>query len=144
SSGLQFRLEAAHVVDGGEPVVKAVLLGESNKEIGALLSEDSGNVSKSRLAKIEILDRTEQERELSGEGLESDNLKAEVARQFGLTVGTVKNAITKLKEDGLVWIYPKHDDDAGTFKRWYVKRSNAARPESLMPLPDYTETSACL
>jgi AAA domain len=141
SSGLQFRLEPVRVLANGEPVVRAVLLGESTKDIGALLSDDATSVSKSRLAKIEILDRTEQERKLSDGGLESDNLKAEVASQFGLTARTVGNVITELKKSGLVWVYPEKDDK-GRNTRFFVRRTNARRPESLFPIHDVPEATS--
>ena len=92
--GLRFRLEGVHVVEGGEPVVKAVLLGESNQDINDLVQAENASsaVSKTKQAKIAILDALE----ASNEGIESDNLTSRIAHEYGLKAGTIKNAKTAL------------------------------------------------
>jgi DNA repair protein RadA/Sms len=126
--GLRFRLEGVHVVEGGEPVVKAVLLGESNQDINDLVQTENASsaVSKTKQAKIAILDALE----ASDEGIESDSLTSRIADEYGLKAGTIKNAKTALKDDGLIRFVPEKDESGKVF-RWLVKRTLADRPDEL-------------
>jgi BT4734-like, N-terminal domain/AAA domain len=126
--GLRFRLEGVHVVEGGEPVVKAVLIGESNQDINDLVQTENASsaVSKTKQAKIAILDALE----ASDDGIESDNLTSRIADEYGLKAGTIKNAKTALKDDGLIRFVPEKDESGKVF-RWLVKRTLADRPDEL-------------
>ena len=105
--GLRFRLEGVHVVEGGEPVVKAVLLGESNQDINDLVQTENASlaVPKTKQAKIAILAALE----ALDEGIESDNLTSRIADEYGLKAGTIKNAKTALKDDGLIRFVPEKE-----------------------------------
>ena len=58
---------------------------------------------------------------------ESDALDARVANESGLAVKTIKNARTKLKDEGLIRVQPDKDQ-YGEIVRWKVSRTLAARP----------------
>jgi hypothetical protein len=130
SEGLKFRLESVpDIVPGGEPIVRAVLLGESSEDINELLQAGaaSTSVSKTKQAKIAILAVLP---EAASEGIESDNLTARIADEYGLKAGTVKNAKTALKDAGLIRVVPEKDE-TGKVLRWIVKRTRADIPGEL-------------
>jgi hypothetical protein len=122
TDGLEFRLEGAHIVVGGEPVVKAVLLGESNQDINELLqSEVTG--TKSNKARERCLDILE---EAPGMEMESDTLDAMVAKDVGCSVRTLKRTRAMLKDEGLIKPVP-HRNESGVVESWTVKRTLAPR-----------------
>jgi hypothetical protein len=86
----------------------------------------SSAVSKTKQAKIAILDALE----ASDEGIESDSLTSRIADEYGLKAGTIKNAKTALKDDGLIRFVPEKDESGKVF-RWLVKRTLADRPDEL-------------
>jgi hypothetical protein len=126
SEGLRFRLEAAHVVAGGEPVVKAVLLGESNQDINELLQRDAvDNNSKSNKARERYLDILEQ---APGMEMESDTLDAMVAKDVGCSVHTLRKLRTRLiKDEGLIRSVPHRNECGTAIESWTVKRTLAPR-----------------
>ena len=121
-SAQAFRIDAVDVAGLTEPITIAVELGESAKSVDDLLAiRDTGN-SKTARARTLILDILDAEG-----GQESDTLDARVAQETGLAAKTVKNARTKLKDDGLVNVQPDKDEQ-GTILRWRVTRTGAPRP----------------
>ena len=58
---------------------------------------------------------------------ESDTLDARVAVKTGLAVKTIKNTRTKLKDAGLIKVFPERDE-THVIKRWIVGRTEAPRP----------------
>ena len=99
----------------------AVELGASGKSVEDLLARERPE-SKTSNARTLILDI------LDDEGAqESDQLDARIASETGLAAKTVKNARTKLKDEGLIKVQPEKDD-LGTIVRWNVSRTQAARP----------------
>lgn len=122
-----FRIVGAHVVKGGEPVAKAEFIDGTGKDVDDMLqAEPNRNNSKTKLAKIAMLDKLE----AADSGLESDTLTAAIASELGISVGTVRNAKTWLKDNGLIKFFPDKDED-GKIVQWNVKRTNAPRPEGL-------------
>jgi len=120
-AGLMFRIEAVPVEGLAEPITRAVELGESTKDVETLLGAQP-TVSKSGRARELILDILEAEGEQ-----ESDALDARVARETGLAAKTVRNARSRLREEGLVLAVPDKDQ-FGEIKRWLVTRTGAPRP----------------
>jgi hypothetical protein len=118
-----FRIEAVDVPGLTEPITRAVELGESAKSVDDLLATRPGSEeTKTNRTQELILDLLDEEGEQ-----ESDALDARIAQQAGLAVGTVKNARTKLKDAGLIRVFPDKDQ-TGAFKRWRVSRTGAPRP----------------
>ncbi len=124
-NGQTFRIEAVPVEGLAEPITLAVELGTSSKDVEELLAASGDGTApetktgQARELLLDILDR---------EGLqESDALDARVAQETGTAVKTVKNARTKLKDDGLIRVYPEKDE-TGAIKRWRVSRTRAPRP----------------
>jgi hypothetical protein len=125
SEGLQFRLESAHVVAGGEPVLKAVLLGESCEDINALCQTQTPTPNtKSQLARQVILDTLEA---APGMEMESDTLDAEVAKIAETSVHTVISQRKKLRTEGLIKPVAYRTGESGAVKSWGVKRTNTPR-----------------
>jgi hypothetical protein len=120
-SAQAFRIEAVDVPGLDEPITRAVELGASGKSVEDLLARERPE-SKTSNARTLILDI------LDDEGAqESDQLDARIASETGLAAKTVKNARTKLKDEGLIKVQPEKDD-LGTIVRWNVSRTQAARP----------------
>lgn len=104
-----------------EPVTYAADLGESTKNIDQLLETRTAGTrtGSARELLLDILD---------DEGpQESDALDARVANESGLAVKTIKNARTKLKDEGLIRVQPDKGQ-YGEIVRWKVSRTLAARP----------------
>ena len=119
STARHFRIELRDV-GLAEPVTYAADLGASSKDVDELL-EPGRATSRSGNARELILDI------LDAEGpQESDELDARIARETGLAVKTVKNLRTKLKDDGLIRVFPEKDEH-GEIARWKVSRTLAAR-----------------
>jgi hypothetical protein len=118
-----FRIEAVDVDGLTEPVTRAVELGASEKQVDDLLAvEPNRKESRSDHARELLLDI------LDSEGAqETDALDARMHRETGLAAKTIKNLRTKLKDEGLVRIYPDKDD-TGAIERWNVARTLAERP----------------
>jgi hypothetical protein len=131
-AGLAFRFEGVKVLDEGEPVAKATLLGTSSKDVDDLL-EKPRQTSKTRAAKMLMLDILE-----SCAEMESDALVAQVAQATGLKAGSLRNVKTQLGNEGLIYSRQERSED-GTAARWYVSRTEAARPDSLIAEPDHKE-----
>lgn len=136
-----FRIVGANVVRGGEPIAKAVFIDGPGKDVDEVLqSEPNTSNSKTKLAKIAMLDKLEEA--VSG-SLESDTLTAETISELGIAKKTVQNAKTQLKEKGLIAFFPDKDE-AGQIVQWNVKRTNAPRPPDLQApaaTPDVDSTS---
>jgi hypothetical protein len=125
SEGLQFRLESAHVVTGGEPVVKAVLLGESCEDINALCqTQTQAPNNKSQQAREVILNTLEA---APGMEMESDMLDAQVAKIAETSVHTVISQRKKLRAEGLIKPVAYRTVESGAVKSWGAKRTNAPR-----------------
>lgn len=120
-AGQLFRIEAVEVPGLAEPITLAVALGESAKSVDDLLSARDRGDSKSARARELILDILENEGEQ-----ESDTLDARVARETGLAVGTVRNARSELRKEGLLKPHPEKDE-YGAVVRWIVSRTQAPR-----------------
>jgi Mn-dependent DtxR family transcriptional regulator len=115
-----FRIEL-HNIGLEEPVTRAADLGASTKDVDQLLEPKAGT-SRTGSARELLLDI------LDAEGpQESDALDARIARETGLAAGTVRNARTKLKNDGLIHVHPDKDEQGGIL-RWKVSRTLAERP----------------
>jgi AAA domain/CHC2 zinc finger len=131
-----FRIVGAHLVKGGEPVAKAEFIDGPGKDVNEMLQSDSTAVSsKTKLAKLSILDKLER----VDDSIESDSLTASVASEHGIADKTVQNAKTWLKSNGLIVFFPDKDE-AGKILQWNVKRTNAPRPpdlKKLLPGGDY-------
>jgi hypothetical protein len=121
-SAQAFRIEAVEVPGLDEPITKAVALGESAKSVDDLISARTRGDSKSAAARELILDI------LEGDGAqESDALDARIAATTGLVAGTIKNLRTRLKDEGLIKVFPEKDEH-GEITRWLVSRTQAPRP----------------
>jgi Bifunctional DNA primase/polymerase, N-terminal/AAA domain len=119
-SAQSFRIEEADV-GLGEPVTRAVELGESAKSVDTLLSARPTADSKSAEARELILDIIE------GDGeQESDTLDARVSRETGLAAQTIRNVRAALKNEGLIRALPEKDE-MGTILRWMISRTAAPR-----------------
>jgi Bifunctional DNA primase/polymerase, N-terminal/AAA domain len=128
-SGIAFKIVAVDIPElkaqGGEPITKAVVVGNSDKDVESLVTARQKSPSKTKQAKMMILDLLEQATEI-----ESDTLDSQVAQATGLAVGTVKNAKTDLKDEGLIK-FRAEKSEAGVVERWLVRRSLAPRPGEL-------------
>jgi hypothetical protein len=124
-SGQTFRIEAVPVEGLAEPITLAVELGTSSKDVEDILVaavNGAARETKTDRARELLLDI------LDDEGpQESDGLDARIAQETGIAVKTVKNARTKLKNDGLIRVYPDKDE-TGAIERWRVSRTLAPRP----------------
>jgi hypothetical protein len=122
-SAQSFRIDAVDVPGLAEPITLAVPLGESSKSVDALLAAvPVRGESRTTMARDLILDV------LTDEGdQESDVLDARIAGATGLKVGTVKNVRTKLRDEGLIKIYPERDQ-FGTVMLWKIGRTAVPRP----------------
>lgn len=119
--GRMFRIEGVRLPGLDNDVTRAVWLGDSTKDLDAMLANTNKEPTKSAAARDLILDILE-----TG-SKESDELDAQVAREAGLAVGTVRNIRTKLKDEGLIKVHPDKDED-GVILRWNVSRTQATRP----------------
>ena len=124
-NGQTFRIDAVPVEGLTEPITLAVELGASSKDVEDILAAAANGTApetKTDRARELLLDI------LDDEGpRESDALDARVAQETGLAAGTVKNARTKLKNDGLIRVFPDKDE-TGAIERWRVSRTLAPRP----------------
>lgn len=111
------------LVDVGldEPVTCAVPIGESRKDVDALLMT-APRSSKSAGARELILDVLEHEGEQ-----ESDTFDARIADETGLSAKTVRNLRGELKNEGLVKAVPLRDE-MGSITQWNIARTAAPRP----------------
>jgi len=128
SDGLKFRLEGVpNVVKGGEPVVKAVLLGKSGEDMNELCQ--SGNrtpLTKMMLAATAMLERLE----TASAGLNPKALSEEVGAETDISAATIDEAKTWLKKQELIRFIPERDE-AGTLRSWRVVRTQKERPPQL-------------
>jgi len=115
NEGRTFRMELANIVDGGEPVTKAVEIGPSSKQVDNLL----GSSSKSQHARQLILETL-----ADGRKVESDQFDADIAHETGLSARTIKDLRGKLGKEGFLRAVPEKDN-AGAVTRWLVARTNA-------------------
>lgn len=120
-SAQAFRIEAVEVEGLAEPITRAVELGASSKSVDDLLAIQHNGESRTHQARELLLDILDQDGPQ-----ESDALDARVARDTGLAVKTIKNARTKLKDEGLIRVHPDKDEN-GAILRWKVSRTLAAR-----------------
>jgi hypothetical protein len=122
NAGRAFRLELVDVPPAKE-ITLAVAEGESGKDVEDLLAAASGGAQGSKSAKARelILDLLE-----TTDAMESDALDARVAKETGVSAKTCKNLRTKLRDEGLIAVYPERDEH-GAVTRWLVKRTNAPR-----------------
>lgn len=120
-SAQAFRIDAVEVSGLTEPITLAVELGESAKSVDDLLDSRRPETKTDRAREL-LLNL------LDDEGpQESDALDARIAKETGLAVKTVKNARTRLKDEGLLKVYPDKDE-TGAILRWRVARTAAERP----------------
>jgi hypothetical protein len=121
--GRKFRIEGKILPGLEEEVTRVVWLGDSTKDVEALLGNKATKApSPSSDARELLLDI------LEGEGeQESDAPDARVAEAAGLTAKTVRNLRGALKNEGLVKTYPEKDETRA-IERWMVTRSKAPRP----------------
>jgi predicted transcriptional regulator len=120
-SARAFRIEAVPVEGLAEPITRAVDLGESAKDVEALIGAQPAETKTDRAREL-ILDILEAEGEQ-----ESDALDARVACETGLAAKTVKNARSRLSKEGLLKPTPEKDE-YGEIIRWLVFRTGAPRP----------------
>ncbi len=126
-AGREFHLE---MVDVGllEPVTYLRHNGESSKDVEELLGGKLvKNDSRSQAARELILDLLDGVKEM-----ESDTLTARVCQETGLAASTVKNVRTRLRDEGLMRVFPDKDE-AGKVVRWNAARTAAPRPEPVLP-----------
>src|SRR5512132_556712 len=124
NAGRAFRLELVDVPPARE-ITLAVPQGESAKDVEALLAAVNGGSDGRGSKSAEARELTLLILETEGEQ-ESDTLDARVAQEIGVAAKTVRNNRAKLKNDGLIVVFPERDED-GTLTRWLVKRTNAPR-----------------
>jgi Fe2+ or Zn2+ uptake regulation protein len=123
--GRAFRIEGVHLDGLENEVTRAVWIGDSTKNIEDLIGESvRKEPSKSASARELILDLLE---DAPDQTIESDELDARVAQETGLKAGTIRNLRTKLKDEGLVRPVPQKDA-RGAVERWFITRTEAARP----------------
>lgn len=117
-----FRIEAVPVDGLAEPVTRAVELGASEKHVDDLLAAEPGRrESRSDQARELLLDI------LDNEGAqETDELDARLHRETGLAAKTIKNLRTRLKDEGLIRVYPTKDE-TGAITHWNAARTLAER-----------------
>jgi hypothetical protein len=120
-SAQAFRIDAVDVPGLKEPITLAVELGESAKTVGDLLALPAAGETKTARARELVLDILDGELEY-----ESDALDARVAQETGLAAGTIRNVRMKLKDEGLLKVYP-FKDEHGKIVRWLVARTAAPR-----------------
>jgi len=120
--GVMFRIEGVMLDELTEEVTHAVELGASAKDIDDLLLPQAKTDSKSRKARVLVLDILERE---TG-GVESDTLDATVAKATGVTAKTVRNLRGELSNAGLIRSWPV-TDESGHPERWFVGRTGAPR-----------------
>ena len=119
--GRMFRISGVLLPELEEDVTRAEWLGESLKDIDAMLSREHRQESKSAQARELILDELEQ-----AGPTESDTFDKLIADKTGLSARTIKNLRQELRDAGL--IKSKADkDEHGTVLRWHVSRTNAPR-----------------
>lgn len=125
--GRAFRIEGVTIEGLENEVTRAVWVGDSVKDVEALIGESAGGKepSKSEVARELILDALE---ETPDGRIESDELDARIARETGLVALTVRNLRTQIGNDGLIKSVAERDEH-GQAKRWFVVRTNAARPK---------------
>jgi AAA domain len=120
--GRSFRITGVALPGLENEVTRAVWLGESDKDIGALLApaseEPPSRSAEGRELLLDILD-------LEGKQ-ESDALDARVAAETGLAARTIRNLRLELGREGLIRAIPDTDED-GEILRWLVARSRAPR-----------------
>jgi hypothetical protein len=122
--GLMFRIEGADVVEGGEEVTLARVLGESAKDPDELLAfKKPRNMSKTAAARTLILELLAGADDLQ---MESDTLDAEIAKRTGLAAQTVRNTRSSMgrEGEGLLRAVPDKDEH-GEVKRWLVTLTGA-------------------
>ena len=104
-----------------EPITYAVDLGDSAKDVDQLLEPKALPRLGSSSARELILDILDEEG-----AQESDALDSRLTQETGLAVKTIKNARTKLKDEGLIRVFPDKDKN-GEIVRWNVTRTLAPR-----------------
>jgi hypothetical protein len=122
--GRMFRIEGV-LLDGLEnEVTKAVWLGDSTKDVEAMLAAGRAKEpSRTSAARDLILDILEREGDQ-----ESDALDARVARETGLAAKTIQNIRSDLRAAGLIKPRPEKDE-WGEVERWFVGRTQAPRED---------------
>jgi hypothetical protein len=124
--GRSFRIEGATLQGLDEPVTRVSWLGESAKDIEDLVARRPASRSGSARAReliLDLLEDTEDGRR------ESDQLDADVVRETGLALQTIRNIRSQLAKDRLVRSEPEKDEH-GALVRWYVVRTNERRSVS--------------
>jgi hypothetical protein len=131
--GRLLRIEG-HLLPGfRNEVTRAVWLGDSTKDVEALLStprkKQATKTDAAREALLDLLEAAPARR------MVSDELDAQVAKTTGLAAGTVRNLRTQLGKqgEGLIRMEPERNEDE-TFTRWFVVRTNAPRSVSVEPV----------
>ena len=121
--GRMFRLEGVKVDGLENEVTRATWIGDSTKNVEAMLAATNSvrEPSKSAAARELILDILEQDNEQ-----ESETLDARVVKATGLAAKTVRNIRFELGDAGLVKARPERDED-GKVYRWLVRRTAAPR-----------------
>lgn len=122
-TGRVYRIEGVQPAGGGEDVTRAVLVGDSHRHADELLEATVQPTSRSSRARDLILDTLEQSPDRR---LESDDLDARIAKETGLSAGSVRNQRVNLKNAGLIANIPERDEH-GTVVRWLVARTSAPR-----------------
>ena len=144
--GRAFRIVGVKLDGLENEVTRADWIGDSTKDVNALLEQQpTKKTSKSDTARELILDLLEQ---ASATQIESDALDAQVAASIGISVGTVRNLRTELKDAGLIKPVPIRDE-FGTVERWMVARTLAPRqitsqittPEDPASEPDHDSST---
>jgi hypothetical protein len=101
--------------------------GESNKDVEDLLiakREERVSESATSSAREMILDLLDERGRM-----ESSALDSEVAQKTDVKVGTIRNIRTKLKDHGLIRVFPDKNE-AGQNIRWNIERTLAPRATS--------------
>lgn len=141
--GREFRIEGV-LLDGLEnEITRAVWVGDSTKNVEALLGESRQRPSsKSAAARELILDALEA---APGRRIESDELDARIAEEIGLATQTIRNQRADLKNAGLIRPVSEKDE-AGHVVQWFIERTNAPRKQGVsvtgQPVTDSREGSA--
>jgi hypothetical protein len=124
--GRMFRIEGVLLPELENEVTKAVWLGDSTKDVEAMLAViETKPQPKSGEARELILNILDNEGDQ-----ESDTLDARIVAETGLAAQTIRNIRANLKNAGLVRNYPQKDGH-GAIERWKVGRTLAPRtPET--------------
>ena len=77
-----------------------------------------------KMAMMALLDEAE---EADENGVPAKDITQNVARQYDLAVGTVNNAKTRLKNEGLIEFFKP----GGMTGNWFFRRTAKPRPETL-------------